>query len=76
MDDRTDHDDYELLVAQLPHHWVSEIAKEQSKRDAREHWVKVTGLPKMPTKDFETLLYQLSGARVQDIKKNQTLTSR
>ena len=43
--DRTEAQEYELLMAQLSRFWGDEVAKAESKKNAGGHWVKVSNLP-------------------------------
>ena len=43
--DRTEAQEYELLMAQLPRYWGDEVAKAEGKKNAGGHWVKITNTP-------------------------------
>ena len=50
VDDRTENQEYELIMAQLPSYWGNEVAKAESKKNSGGFWVKITNLPSEMTK--------------------------
>ena len=69
VEDRTENEEWELLIAQLPTYWTTEVAKEESKKDLLGHWVKITDTPDLSKKDMEHILKNLLRARIQELQK-------
>ena len=69
VEDRTENEEWELLIAQLPTYWTTEVAKEESKRDLRGHWVKVTNTPELTKRDMEYILKTQLKCRLQEVQK-------
>ena len=55
--DRTEAQEYELILAQLNRYWGDEVAKAESRKNTGEHWVKMLNLPhEMTRAELETIL--------------------
>ena len=50
VDDRTESEEYDLLMRKLPPYWVNEVAKEEGRKNRKGRGVKITNQPPEMTK--------------------------
>jgi len=68
VDDLAEHEEYDLLIAQLPEYWSNEVAKEQAKKNSGSRWAKITNLPDVTRDELEETLLGI-GCRPKRIRK-------
>ena len=63
VDDRTENEEYSLLMAQLPEYWAMEVGKEECKRDLKGHWVRISNTPDWTRSRMENFLKEYASPK-------------